>query len=67
MVGIVWWKQEKEYKDALDAFNEKNNEKVQCISKLMEVSSSFLLQFLFFYLINYSFRLLNSVLFVDGW
>lgn len=33
---FVW--QEKEYKDALDAFNEKNNEKVQLISKLMEVS-----------------------------
>lgn len=30
-------KQEKEYKDALDAFNEKNKEKVQLITKLMEV------------------------------
>ncbi|KAA0025281.1 putative DNA double-strand break repair Rad50 ATPase isoform X2 [Cucumis melo var. makuwa] len=28
---------EKEYKDALDSFNEKNNEKVQLISKLMEM------------------------------
>lgn len=30
--------QEKEYKDALEAYNEKNKEKVQLISKLMEVS-----------------------------
>lgn len=30
--------QEKEYKDALEAFNDKNKEKVQLISRLMEVS-----------------------------
>lgn len=30
--------QEKEYKDALEAFNDKNKEKVQLITKLMEVS-----------------------------
>ncbi|CAN1275841.1 hypothetical protein LINPERPRIM_LOCUS15832 [Linum perenne] len=39
-------KKEKEYKDALEAFNDKNKEKVQLITKLMEVSfihpSSFL-------------------------
>lgn len=29
--------QEKEYKEALDAFNEKNKEKVQLITRLMEV------------------------------
>ena len=32
--------QEKEYRDALEAFNEKNREKVQLITKLMEVSLS---------------------------
>ena len=31
--------QEKEYKEALEAFNEKNKEKVQLISRLMEVSN----------------------------
>ncbi|KAL2345192.1 hypothetical protein Fmac_006477 [Flemingia macrophylla] len=31
--------QEKEYKDALEAFNEKNREKVQLITKLMELVS----------------------------
>ncbi|XP_038882826.1 uncharacterized protein LOC120073968 isoform X1 [Benincasa hispida] len=36
-LGITCQKKEKEYKDALDAFNEKNNEKVQLISKLMEM------------------------------
>lgn len=30
--------QEKEYKDALEAYNEKNREKVQLITRLMEVS-----------------------------
>lgn len=29
--------QEKEYKEALEAFNDKNKEKVQLITKLMEV------------------------------
>jgi hypothetical protein len=33
--------QEKEYKDALEAFNDKNKEKVQLITKLMEVSFIF--------------------------
>ncbi|CAJ2632395.1 ankyrin repeat domain-containing protein 30A-like isoform X1 [Trifolium pratense] len=32
-------KKEKEYKDALEAFNEKNREKVQLITKLMELVS----------------------------
>jgi len=30
--------QEREYKEALEAFNEKNREKVQLITRLMEVS-----------------------------
>jgi flagellar motor component MotA len=30
-------KQEREYKEALDTFNEKNREKVQLITKLMEL------------------------------
>jgi hypothetical protein len=37
--------QEKEYKDALEAFNEKNREKVQLITKLMEVCLKFLIVF----------------------
>lgn len=36
-LGLTCQKKEKEYKDALDVFNEKNNEKVQLISKLMEM------------------------------
>ncbi|CAN1770405.1 hypothetical protein LINPERHAP1_LOCUS11608 [Linum perenne] len=32
-------KKEKEYKDALEAFNDKNKEKVQLITKLMELVS----------------------------
>lgn len=40
---IQIWKfnlsQEKEYKDALEAYNEKNKEKVQLVGRLMEVSN----------------------------
>ncbi|KAK6943996.1 RAB6-interacting golgin [Dillenia turbinata] len=32
-------REEREYKEALEAFNEKNNEKVQLIAKLMELVS----------------------------
>lgn len=35
---IPIFSQEKEYKEALEAFNEKNKEKVQLITRLMEVS-----------------------------
>lgn len=31
------WQQEKEYKEALEAFNEKNREKAQLVTTLMEV------------------------------
>ena len=31
------WLQEREYKEALEAFNEKNKEKAQLVSKLVEV------------------------------
>ncbi|KAL8516864.1 hypothetical protein ACS0TY_015211 [Phlomoides rotata] len=37
-LGQTCQKKEREYKEALDAFNEKNKEKVQLITKLMEVS-----------------------------
>ncbi|KAE9455750.1 hypothetical protein C3L33_12348, partial [Rhododendron williamsianum] len=36
-LGLNCQKKEKEYKDALDAFNDKNKEKVQMITRLMEV------------------------------
>ncbi|KAG5556621.1 hypothetical protein RHGRI_007028 [Rhododendron griersonianum] len=36
-LGQTCQKKEKEYKDALEAFNDKNKEKVQLISRLMEV------------------------------
>ncbi|BBH07686.1 unknown function family protein DUF662, partial [Prunus dulcis] len=36
-LGHTCQKKEKEYRDALEAFNEKNREKVQLITKLMEV------------------------------
>lgn len=35
--GNFCFVQEKEYKDALDAANEKNKEKVQLVTRLMEV------------------------------
>ncbi|XP_058739087.1 uncharacterized protein LOC131610993 isoform X3 [Vicia villosa] len=38
-LGISCQKKEKEYKDALEAFNDKNREKVQLITKLMELVS----------------------------
>ncbi|XP_014494769.1 ankyrin repeat domain-containing protein 30A [Vigna radiata var. radiata] len=38
-LGHACQKKEKEYKDALEAFNEKNREKVQLITKLMELVS----------------------------
>ncbi|KAA8518611.1 hypothetical protein F0562_016085 [Nyssa sinensis] len=38
-LGQSCQKKEKEYKDALDAFNEKNKEKVQLITRLMELVS----------------------------
>lgn len=39
MKNIGNWKQEKEYRNALEAFNDKNKEKVQLITRLMEVST----------------------------
>lgn len=35
--------QEREYKEALEAFNDKHKEKVQLISRLMEVSTNLLM------------------------
>nr|VDC92992.1 unnamed protein product [Brassica oleracea] len=37
-LSLTVQKKEREYKEALEAFNEKNREKVQLITKLMEVS-----------------------------
>ncbi|CAN6826160.1 hypothetical protein HID58_056905 [Brassica napus] len=37
-LGHTVQKKEREYKEALEAFNEKNREKVQLITKLMELS-----------------------------
>uniref|UniRef100_A0A5B6ZZD2 Putative structural maintenance of chromosomes protein 1A n=1 Tax=Davidia involucrata TaxID=16924 RepID=A0A5B6ZZD2_DAVIN len=42
-LGQSCQKKEKEYKDVLEAFNEKNKEKVQLITRLMEVSFTFFL------------------------
>lgn len=36
-LGMTCQKKEREYKEALDAFNEKNKEKVQLITRLMEL------------------------------
>ncbi|KAH7844536.1 hypothetical protein Vadar_029101 [Vaccinium darrowii] len=36
-LGLTCQKKEKEYKEALDAFNDKNKEKVQLITRLMEL------------------------------
>ena len=36
-LGSTVQKKEREYKEALDTFNEKNREKVQLITKLMEL------------------------------
>lgn len=38
-------KQEKEYKEALESFNEKNNEKAQLTATLMEVTFTLLFKF----------------------
>ncbi|KAL7096675.1 hypothetical protein ABFS83_10G091100 [Erythranthe nasuta] len=38
-LGLTCQKKEKEYKDALEAFNDKNKEKVQLITRLMELVS----------------------------
>ncbi|KAL6559230.1 hypothetical protein OROHE_006599 [Orobanche hederae] len=38
-LGITCQKKEREYKEALEAFNEKNKEKVQLITRLMELVS----------------------------
>ncbi|KAE9585405.1 hypothetical protein Lal_00018205 [Lupinus albus] len=38
-LGHICQKKEKEYKDALEAFNDKNREKVQLITRLMELVS----------------------------
>ncbi|EEF26171.1 conserved hypothetical protein [Ricinus communis] len=42
-LGHTVQKKEKEYKEALEAFNDKNKEKVQLITKLMEVWISYFL------------------------
>lgn len=44
MAGFVYWTQEKEYKEAVEALNEKNKEKAQLLSRLMEVNIHFCLQ-----------------------
>jgi chromosome segregation ATPase len=41
-LGHTVQKKEREYKEALEAFNEKNREKVQLITRLMEVSQQML-------------------------
>ncbi|CDY17934.1 BnaC04g02850D [Brassica napus] len=51
-LGHTVQKKEREYKEALEAFNEKNREKVQLITKLTEVSQLILKSFSFFYLLN---------------
>ncbi|KAH1130637.1 hypothetical protein J1N35_002015 [Gossypium stocksii] len=38
-LGLTCQKKEKEYKEALEAFNDKNKEKAQLVSKLMELVS----------------------------
>ncbi|GLU19234.1 hypothetical protein SLE2022_354950 [Rubroshorea leprosula] len=38
-LGLSCQKKEREYKEALEAFNEKNKEKTQLVSKLMELAS----------------------------
>ncbi|KAL6341943.1 hypothetical protein AAG906_038188 [Vitis piasezkii] len=43
-------KKEKEYKEALEAFNEKNKEKAQLVTKLMEVKHSTLIPISFVFL-----------------
>lgn len=46
--GFFFWgagKQEKEYKEALESFNEKNNEKAQLTATLMEVTFTLLFKF----------------------
>lgn len=45
ILAMIFSLQEKEYKDALEAFNDKNREKVQLITKLMEVSLKFLITY----------------------
>ncbi|KAH0878783.1 hypothetical protein HID58_066177, partial [Brassica napus] len=44
-LGHTVQKKEREYKEALEAFNEKNREKVQLITKLMELSQLILKSF----------------------
>lgn len=34
-----YWQQEKEYKEVLESFNEKNKEKAQLVTIMMEVNS----------------------------
>lgn len=36
---VFWSNQEKEYKEAMEAFNEKSKEKAQLMATLMQVSS----------------------------
>ena len=42
-MGLNGLPQEREYKEALEAFNDKNKEKVQLITKLMEVRGNLIL------------------------
>jgi hypothetical protein len=39
----IYWQQEKEYKEALESFNEKNKEKAQLVTTMMEVNPKFFL------------------------
>lgn len=46
-LGFFGLSQEREYKEALEAFNDKNKEKVQLITKLMEVGDAVLSLFVY--------------------
>lgn len=54
-IHVCLWMKEKEYKHALEAFNEKNKEKAQLINKLMEV------HFFFFCLLcRFNLHIINT-------
>lgn len=54
--GVITWKQEKEYKETLEAFHQKNNEKNQLTATLMEVNVNPIANFLYHSLFQHLFK-----------
>ncbi|XP_075085098.1 uncharacterized protein LOC107780825 [Nicotiana tabacum] len=66
-LGQTCQKKEKEYREVLEVFNEKNNEKTQLTSTLVEVTIHNNHSFLYSFILAFSFSFLNAPNLIDFW